>query len=391
MSSPYTPYSDHSILCVKERAHNGLKVCNLNVAQPGKLTTYGTCQKVVCSSSLRTVTLLSLLHDKKAEIDALLCDRMSEVMTDSKLSVQEKNDKIKTIADEAYEDLVKLGFDDIKPAVYWPARSFNPGANPADMKRNPDLYIKAPVFILEDDDLFKNRMKRAYEAALKNDADIYTFQEVELGNSFYDNIVYVNIGTPTLVFGDTSSLTIETEDYDIDMADYPKVEDVTSSCVMTVVNKKRMSVVDDDRTESIYSIFKELFNVTDNSKLRVTPVQNKLTQQTRFVVNAHVGYWDANKSSETYLILRKILDNFPEIIFAGDLNLQVSKQEWINHAFGGNDQWKGTHDIIATPEIVLGNKANPTFDVVFIGKQVYTTKEQLDAFLACMKDGDIKK
>lgn len=177
----YASSSDHTPFRLEgELGSIQTSVVQLNVAQSGKLQLFVNGEQPVWSSTLRTVhNLRTLAADATKEALGGFFDRIRVIATDDSRSIDVRNGAIQEAAIEFLISLGGLGFS-VKSVEMTPSKFFNPGVKPADLKKNPDQYIKQPSFLLEDAASFQARMIENGRISFKDNPDFVTMQEVEL-------------------------------------------------------------------------------------------------------------------------------------------------------------------------------------------------------------------
>lgn len=104
--------------------------------------------------------------------------------------------------------------------------------------------------------------------------------------------------------------------------------------------------------------FEALFDQKDETKLNVSAFIRRADSMVIFVVNIHAGYGPSNESPKIYEQMALLLNRMPNLIIAGDFNVQEAKRDWFTPLFPTQ------REILLTPE--PEEIGNPTWDAVFM-------------------------
>ena len=334
-------YSDHNIVYLKS---GSITVKQLNVAQLGRFQIFpneNLPEKFNWSSTLRTRSILKKINDNKNQLIKL--GKRLLIIIDQDLPLNIKNDKIEIESHLIMNELIKLGFD-IKSFKMIPLKLFNPKASADQLHTNPDIYIKGPTYVLENDDSFSKRMASCFEIMFKNKPDIVCAQEIEDGE--VDNINFTNIFSNfTNMYPNYLSIKHNINYY------------ATMTCIY--FNKDLFQDVSDKYDKYISKLLDQLKFFTDSSlKKIICCLKYVKTNEIFTIINIHADYPKANKI-EPWYILRKILDENLNMIVCGDFNLQVKNKSYFCDAFV---DFNGIYTICQTPE--SNDIGNPTYDLI---------------------------
>lgn len=329
--------ADHRYAFVKK---HGLTIAIGNVAQQGKLNAYPDKETALkWSSTLRTADIMTRLTspENKSKI-AQISNSFKEII-DSAIDVEKKAEKIKDISQSTKKTWGNMGLK-VKEIVYKPSKFFN--------------NLPFPSFVIENFYEFSNRMRSSFESLFAGSANtkrpgIVTTQEVELGDK-------------TKKFDNFFSEIAEKYKYGMILPSFiPEGEPTT--CSVTFYDKKIYSnLVDDSKIQEIEKQFRDLFKLSkekDPTKLTVAALQDKKTKKVIYVINIHANYGVTNNNPDIYPKLKTILDTTPNLIVAGDFNIQEKNKEWFN------DFNKDKFLIWETPDIL-----DKTLDGIFFSSQM---------------------
>ncbi|CAK7994575.1 Hypothetical protein POVR1_LOCUS99 [uncultured virus] len=335
-------YSDHTVLKLKT---DSLSITQLNVAQLGRFQLFPN-ERVTegfnWSSTLRTVTILKQLAEKKPEL-TVLGFRLLAIANDPEKSVAEKNASIKSEAVKLLVEINDLGFS-VKSFRMNPSKLFNKGVSPNLLWATPDNYIQSPDFVLEDTESFHQRMKAGFDVMLSDGADIVAAQEMEFGTADGINFTEVHDG-----------LLQTYELYDVVTPDEKRLATTTA----TYFRKDIFKNVTADHLEAEKDLKTELkcFGESD-LKTHVVFLEHLASKKVVAVVNIHADYSKAN-TEVPWKTLRGLFNKHQNLIVSADFNLTLANEQFFRGPF---EDFKGQYTILPTPEPV--GIGNPTFDLI---------------------------
>ena len=335
-------YSDHNILNLNI---GNLKLRQLNVAQLGRLQLFSNEGKIVWSSTLRTTQILKLLVEKKELLNELSV-KFLEYVNNPHHSLEEKNSMIEDHSKQCIPILIENGFT-IKSLKMYPNKAFNPNISPALIHANPEAYIKAPYFVLEDNESFAHRMKKAFGKMFKCNSDIITCQEIEIGEADGIN------------FSSTLESCVADSPYTYVLPDINYQSSATIP--LTFFHKGLFKDVSTDEKylEMLNFLKKQIVVFGDSeTKNQILLLQECKTLEVYPVVNIHADYPKSN-TIETWKVFRQVFDQTPNLIVGGDFNLKLDNRSYFTDAFS---DFKGRYTILKTPEPI--DIGNPTYDLI---------------------------
>lgn len=346
-------YSDHTHM----RLSGAVSTSNLNAGEPGNFKMFpNEILPFVWSATYRHGMILENISTKKEDLTRLGQQFLNIVQDqDPTLSIAQKNAMIAHKANEIIPTLNSLGFP-VKSFVMLPSKLFQPTVPPAELWKNPesDTYLKEPSYFLENPDSYLQRSKLGYQISFEGNPDIVTLQEVALGNS--DGL-------------DLTGTFLETmknySDYEYKMPPMSGVKKIATP--LTFYNKEVLCDVSNVCMPKITELREKMKAFQpDDAKIVIHALYHLMFRETIYVINIHGDYNYANNynprmkwttENGPWDMLKELLNTTPNLIVAGDFNLQKQNKKYYDHVVDG---FKGKHMLTQTPESV-----NPTYDMIF--------------------------
>lgn len=339
-------YSDHSILVfsvpLSKKNTSTLLVKQLNVAQLGRMQLFPNNENddgFNWSSTLRTVTLLKLLAEKKPELTKLGY-RLLEIANDITMTVKERNEKIVAESTLIMKEMNELGFP-LKSFKMLPSRLFNPGVSRDDLYSKADQYVQSPAYVLEDSESFGARMRMGFKEMFNDNPGIVCIQEMETGT--VDGIDFDSIHNEI-------------------MQNYPMYEAIKSPLreaehtIFTYYLKDKFNYLGSSvALRGMLKCFCE-----SSHKIQVSLLEHVESGKVFTVGNIHAEYMRSN-TKEPWFTLREMFDSIPNFIMCGDFNLKPVNESYFSDAMY-NDHFGGKYKLLLTPE--PKDVGNPTYDLI---------------------------